>query len=453
MYIRGRDKKADISAFMVRIALAMSFLLFTSALSAGTSASAESLSAALKRALATNPTINAEREKLRGVEESLGIAEAGYRPSITVNGDVTRQNLYTDYGPGGTSPISTGATDDTYTPRGYSLNINQPLYRGGRTVAAVSEADANIRASRQNLRNVVQNTLLDVATTYINVVRNEAIRRLRRNNLRLLTEQKKATVGRWKAGVVTATDVALAESRVSAARSALSLADANLRTSRADYVRLTGRSPVSLFYPRIRGKLPARNMAEAIDRAKNENPAILAARYARDAAKFAIAKARGQRLPEITLEAGFDQHWDTTKNIEEQRTANIRLRARVPFYQGGAVIGRIRQAQALLRQRGLEISAATARVRAQVVSSWESMMAAKSRIRSAGEQIKAAEKALTGIRSEESVGQRTVLDVLDAEQELLNARVVSQQARGDYITAYFRLLNALGRFGRGRGIY
>ena len=162
---------------------------------------------------------------------------------------------------------------------------------------------------------------------------------------------------------------------------------------------------------------------------------------------------RGERLPELSLEAGFDQHWASTKSIEEQRTANIRLRARVPLYQGGAVLARIRQAQAILRQRELEMSAATARVRSQIVASWESMMAAKARISSAATQVRAAGKALAGIRNEESVGQRTVLDVLNAEQELLDAKVVSQQARGDYITAYFNLLTAIGRFGGGKAIY
>ena len=407
---------------------------------------AESLATALQRTLATNPTINAEREKVRGVEETLDIAGANYRPSITLNGDIARQNTFSDFG-------QAGSTDDVFTSRGYSVNINQPLYRGGRTVAALNEAEANILAARESLRNVEQSTLLEVATTYISVVRNRAIRDLRRNNLSLLGEQLRATIDRKAAGVVTATDVALAQSRASAAESEVSLAQANLRTASAEFVRLTGRSPSALFYPELFGKLPAANMAAAINRAKNENPSILAARYALDGAKFQIDQVRGERLPELSLEAGFDQRWDTSKNIEEQRTANIRLRATVPLYRGGSVLARIRQARAILRQRGLEISAANARVRSLVVSSWQNMVAAKARIKSAGEQIRAANKALMGIKNEEKVGQRTVLDVLDAEQELLDAKVVAQQARGDHISAYYQLLSAMGRFDAGGGIY
>lgn len=409
-------------------------------------AQAEPLSRALERTLVSNPTINAEREKLRAIDETLDIASSGYRPSITVNADVVRQNVYSDY-------RASGGSDNTTTPRGYSISISQPLYRGGRTVAALNQADANIMAAREGLRNVEQGVLLEVATTYVAVVRDTAIRDLRKNNLRLLGEQLQATIDRQSAGVVTTTDVALAKSRESAAKSEFSLADANLRASRAEYMRLTGRAPSNLHYPALNGKIPAANMAVAINRGKNENPAILAAYYAKDAAKFTIDEVRGERLPELSLEAGFDSHWDSSKSLEEQRTANIRLRARVPLYQGGSVLARIRQAQAVLRQKSLEISVARASVRSQIVSSWEGMMAAKARISSAAEQIKAARQALAGIRSEESVGQRTVLDVLDAEQELLGAKVAAQQAKGDYITTYFRLLAAMGRFSGGIGAY
>jgi outer membrane protein len=440
----GRKWKGRTGAFILRAMLVSGFVAGIFISLDASLAHAESLAQALQRTLATNPTINAEREKVLGVEETLNIAGANYRPSVTVNGDITHQNSHSDFGPGGES-------DDTNTARGYSVNINQPLYRGGRTVAAVSEADANIMAARQALRNVVQNILLEVATTYVGVVRDTAIRSLRNNNLRLLGEQLRATIDRQEAGVVTITDVALAQSRESAAKSELSLADANLRTSRAEYIRLTGRSPSRLHYPVLGGKLPAGNMGVAINIGKNENPSILAARYAEDASKFAIDQVRGERLPQLSLEAGFDQHWDPSQSVEEQRSANIRLRASVPLYQGGAVSARIRQAQARLRQSGLEISAANARVRSQIVSSWEGMIAARARIRSAGEQIRAAQKALSGIRSEESVGQRTVLDVLDAEQELLDAQVTAQQALGDHISTYYRLLTAMGRF-QGRGL-
>ena len=403
------------------------------------SARSETLRTALERTLSVNPSINAEREKLRAVDESIDIAGAGYRPTITMNGDIARQNTNSQL-------RASGHSDDTTTPRGYSLSINQPLYRGGRTVAALNEADANVLAARESLRNVSQSVLLEVATTYVGVVRDTAIRRLRQNDLRLLGEQLQATIDRREAGVVTATDVALAKSRESAAKSESSLASANLRTSRAEYVRLTGRAPNGLQYPALRHKTPAPNLAAAIGAGKNENPGILAARYARDAARFAIDQIRGERLPELSLEAGYDQRWGSSKSLDEQRTANIRLRATVPLYQGGGVMARIRQAEATLRQKELEIVAADARVRSTVVSSWESMMAAKARIRSAGEQITAATKALTGIRSEESVGQRTVLDVLNAEQELLSAKVTAQQARGDHLAAFFNLLNAMGRF-------
>ena len=409
-------------------------------------ANAESLAQALQRTLAINPTINAEREKLRAIDEGLDIAGAGYRPTISLNGDITRQNSNTDF-------TGTRETDDTFTSRGYSVTVSQPLYRGGRTVAAVSEAEANSLAAREALRNVEQNVLLEVATTYVAVVRDTAIKDLRRNNLRLLDEQLRATRGRHDAGVVTSTDVALALSRKSSAQSELTLADANLRTARAEYMRLTGRGATKLFYPAVRGKRTAGDLRTAINIGKNENPAILAALYAKDAARFAIDQVRGERLPQLSLEAGFDSHWDVSKSVEQQRTANIKLRGTMPFYQGGAVIAKIRRARATYRQRSLEISAAQASTHSQVVSNWGGMVASKARINSARTQIEAAQQALLGITNEEKVGQRTVLDVLDAEQELLEAKVASQQARGDYISAYFRLLSAMGRLQGSNGAY
>ena len=437
---RAERRPGRLARFILAVSLC-SFLPLSLPL-----AQAEPLSKALQRTLATNPTINAEREKLRAVDEGLGIAGAGYRPTISLNGDITRQNTYTDF-------AATGGSDDTTSPRGYGVTISQPLYRGGRTSAAVSEAEANILAGREALRNVEQNVLLEVATIYVAIVRDTAIKALRRNDLRLLDEQLSATIGRRSAGVVTSTDVALARSRKSAASSELTLADANLRSARAEYIRLTGRAASRSTYPAVRGKLPAGNLSAAVNIGKNENPSILAALYAKDAAKFAIDQARGERLPQLSLEAGYDRHWDLSKSIEEQQTANIRLRASVPLYQGGAVLAKIRRTRATYRQKTLEVSAVQAGIRSQTVSSWSAMVAARARISSASKQVEAAQQALLGITNEEKVGQRTVLDVLDAEQELLEAKVASQQARGDYITAYFRLLAAMGRFRMTDGSY
>ncbi len=430
--------RLGLSGRNVRHALQMGLVVVLTLGLNGFAARAESLRSALQRTLSLNPTINAEREKLRAVDETLGIAGANFRPSVSLNGDVARENLYTDFG-------GAGATDDTYTSRGYSINVTQPLYRGGRTIAALNEADANILAARERLRNVEQNILLEVATTYISLVRDRKIKKLRDNNLRLLNKQLEATIARQRAGVVTETDVALAMSRKSSAQSEVALADANLRTNIAEYVRITSRSPSTLYFPVLRKKQPVANLALAIRLGKKQNPAVLAARYARDAAKFRVDQVRGERLPELSLEAGFSQRWDISKSVEEQRSANIRLRARVPLYQGGAVRARIRQGQATLRQTSLEIAAAEAQARSQAVSSWGNLTVGRSRIKSANVQIKAAQKALFGVQNEEKVGQRTVLDVLNAEKEVLDAQVVLQQAKSDYIISYFRLLSAIGR--------
>ena len=397
----------------------------------------ETLRAAFGRAISINPTINAERARLRGIKENLEIAGASFRPSITLDGDIGVVSTYTDTGQ--------SHFEDVTRPRGYAINLRQPIYRGGRTIAAVNEAEANILAGKENLRGVVQGVLRDMAVAYVSVVRDRAIKKLRDNNLRLLTGQLQATIGREKAGVVTITDVSQARSRKIQARSQVSSAEAVLAGSVAEYIRLSGRSPMSLHYPVLRRKRPVANLAQALRVARRENPAVLAARYTRDAAKFQLQQARGERLPEINLEAGFSDRFDDRATIEEQRTASVRLRASMPLYQGGALRSRIRQAEAVLHQRELEIVAAQNLAQSQVRSNWAAMGAARAQITAAKAQIKAAKQALSGLKNEEAVGQRTVLDVLNAEQELLNARVVLQRARGDHIIARFRLLAAMGR--------
>jgi outer membrane protein len=407
---------------------------------------AETLHQALERTSAVNPVIQSEYEKSMAAEANLDIAGADRLPSIALNADAGRTFIDDHI-------LNAPDNRSALTSAGYALSLSQKIYDFGRTRAAVSKAEADMMAARTNLRSVVQTVLRDAAISYVNVLRFKAIRRLSRANYNLLDKQLYATIVREKSGALSATDVASARSRRSAAKTDMLKAEADLEASRADFVRLTGKEPSSLIYPRRTPRFPAPSLSSAIRRGVAANPAIIAAQYARDSAKFVLDKAIADRLPDIKLNAGYDHHWSGPGgDFGHKRTGDIRLKGTIPLYQGGALRARIRQARAIVRQKDREIETARAQTRSTIISNWKLMQSARAQMRSAADQIKAAGAALEGIRNEEAVGQRTVLDVLDAERELLDAKVQAAQAKADYLVAYYNLLAAMGRMTTNPGL-
>ncbi len=402
----------------------------------GRTASAESLQQALAATYLSNPTLQAERAKLRAVDEELPRARSGFRPRIIGDADVGVQRTKTD---------PDAATDGTIHPKGYGVTLTQPLFRGFRTVNATRQADATILAAREDLRRVEQDVLLEAATAYMDVVRDMAIVRLRRNNVRVLAEQLAATRNRFDVGEVTRTDVAQAEARWSRARSLVNLAVANLKNSRANFERVVGHSPSRLSYPSGLERYLPRTLNEALKRGEAESPVIWAAIYREKAARHAVDVVRGEALPEVTLEASYQRRFEPSKFVDRQETGIIKGKVTIPFYLAGDVSARVRQAKETLSQRRLELAQARKSTRANIIASWGRLVSIKAQIASDRAQVKAARTALQGVREEEKVGQRTVLDVLNAEQELLDAKVALLGSRRDYVVAAFSLMAATGR--------
>jgi outer membrane protein len=407
------------------------------------SAGAETLHEALAAAYKFNPRLDAARAIQRATDEEVPRAIAGYRPSITGSAD-------TSYEVSGTRPSPLGIasglapTNSEFNPRGYTVGLVQPLFRGFRTVSAVSGAEATVRAGWETLRLSEQSVLLEAVTAFSDVVRDAAIVRLRENNVTVLTRDLRATQDRFNVGEVTRTDVAQAEARRAAAVAALDLARANLKSSRATFERVIGHPPSNLAEPREVKNLP-KSLPEGTEIAARESPSVVSALYREQAARFAIDQIRGELLPTVQLEANYTKRFDPTTTIEETDATLITGRITVPFYTGGEVHARVRQAKHTHVQRLQEIEQARTEVQEQVIAAWSQLVASRAAIESDEVAVKANRIALAGVREEERVGQRTLLDVLNSEQELLNSEVNLVTDQRNVVVASYTVLSTIGR--------
>lgn len=434
---RSKDLDGNIGAEGRLRTHALSFLFLALAAGVGLPlpARAETLNEALASAYMVNPKLSAARATLRATDEEMPRAISGYRPIVTGNADTSFQ--YTTTQP---STIANGGSN----PRGYSVQLVQPLFRGFRVVNTVAEAEATIRAGRETLRSVEQSVLLEAVTTYMDVVRDQALVRLRENNVTVLTRDLRATQDRFKVREITGTDVAQAQARRAAAVSALELSKANLQTSRASYERVIGHPPSKLVESRPSGPVP-KTLKDGCEISARENPAVVGALYREQGARHAINRIRGERLPSAQLEVGYQRRFDDNFRIDSQETATVIGRLTVPFYSGGEVEARIRQAKHTHVSRLQEIEQARTEVRAQVAAAWSQFVAARAQLESDQASVAANRIALAGVREEERVGQRTLLDVLNAEQEMLNSEVNLVTTKRNLVVAFYNVLATIGR--------
>jgi outer membrane protein len=408
---------------------------------------AETLEQALADAYLVNPVLNAERARLRAIDEQVALAKSGLRPFISGTADTNYVNQNSNTGSPGALDFGAGGltSDGVNHPHGYAVQLSQPLFEGFQNLNAVRQAKAEVQSQREALRNAEQTVLLDAATAYVNVVRDQAVVRLRENDVSVLSEQLKATRDRFEVGEVTRTDVAQAEARRSEALATLAVAQANLKTSRAAYEQVIGHPPGNLQTPpSIRHLLP-QTLDAAMTLGDGENPVILATVYSEEASLYAVEQIMGELLPEVTLEAQYEKRFDQSQNIQELETTTVTGRVNVPFYQGGGVAARVRQAKETNNQLKREVEDARLRVHADVIANWGILQSSGPAISSAESAVSANKIALTGVREEEKVGQRTTLDVLDAQRELLNSQIGLVSALRDRVVAEYSLYAAVGR--------
>lgn len=404
---------------------------------------AETLESALSRAYGGNPTLDAQRASVRATDENVPRALAGYRPSVVAVGNVGKT-----VASGRTLSTLTGgyrAFDTDLFPRSVGLQVTQNLFNGFRTGNTTRQAESQVLGARETLRNTEQSTLFNGAQSYMNVLRDTAILDLQRNNVEVLEEQLRQTRDRFNVGEVTRTDVAQAESRLAAARSQVSVAESNLQTSIATFRQVIGVEPRQLAPGRPVDRLVPGSLSAAVQIGLEEHPAIVSALHAVDAAELQVKITEGELAPTINLVGSVNQGYAQTYAQDQSTSASIAAQLTVPIYQGGEVYARVRQAKETAGQRRIEAEATRDQVRAAVISSWGSLESSKANVQAAQAQVAAAEVALTGVREEARVGQRTTLDVLNQQQELLNARVNLITAQRDRVVASFSVVQSIGR--------
>ncbi len=402
----------------------------------GGGARAESLVEALALTYENNPTLRAARARLRATNEQVPQEAGNWRPQVTVSGSIGKQKIQDE---------DRGfSLNETTTPGSAQLQVRQPIYRGGQTIAGVERATNQVLSERERLANTEQDVLQRAVEAYLNVWRDEEILRLSEENVKNLEEQLRGARARFERGVVTRTDVAQARSRLARARARRENAQGQLTASIAAYEEVVGQPPGELSFPGQAAELPASRKA-TIGRAVEDNPEVRGALFAGKAAERQVRQVVGQLLPTLTVDGTLSHREETSSQTETTDRAQVTLQLQVPLYQQGIVTSRVREAKQTASQRRIEISEAKRRVRQEALSAWAQLESARTSIEQVRQEVEAARVALTGMEEEHRVGSRTVIDVLDAEQDLFNAQISLVRARRDLAVAGYGVLSAVGR--------
>ena len=414
--------------------LVLASLLIT--LASGT-ASADTLREALGSTYRANPTLTAQREALKATDAGVAIARSAGRPTIAGTAGLTR-----DISRSGRFEVGTGK--GPFLTAGADLTV--PIFQGGTVKNDIKAAKTRVEAGRATLRAVEGDVFTEAVAAYMDVIRDRATVELNANNVRVLQTNLEATRDRFEIGDVTRTDVAQSEARLALAQSRLTLAQGRATASEQNYRRVIGQQPGQLQPPPPLPPFPA-TADEAVRIALVNNPDLIAITRQAEAAGYDVKSVRGTRLPTISGVASAD-YFDATGDdfgLQSGTATSVGAQARVPLYQGGLPSARIRQAQAIEGQTFEQRVATERAVVSNTRSAFADYQAAMDAIKSNEVAVKANELALEGVRAENSVGTRTILDVLDAEQELLNSQVLLVTARRDAYVAGFQLLNAMGQ--------
>jgi outer membrane protein len=407
---------------------------------------ADTIEAALVRAYQSNPQLNAQRAQVRSTDENVPQALSGYRPKVAVTASAGYQYTDTNATQGGT-PTAIVRTEihGTNAPRSAGLTVSQTLFNGQQTANKTRAAESQVSGAREGLRVLEQSVLLAAATIYMDYLRDSAIVEVQKSNVRVLEQTLKQTRDRFNVGEVTRTDVAQSEAQLAAGNTQLLAAQATLTTTKANFRRIIGNepealapgSPVDRFLP---GTLPG-----AVELSLIENPNVTAAMFGIDVNYLTVKVNEGVLLPTVSLQASVQQSYEQTLTVFRSFGASAIAQVSVPVYQGGAEYSLIRQSKENLAQQRLILEQTRDQTRANTVTAWGQLVAGKAQVASAQAQVTASEIALNGVREEAKAGQRTTLDVLNAQQALVNARVALVTAQHDRVVASYAVLTAVGR--------
>lgn len=435
-------QNVSTAKLLCRSVSAVTLILACFASGAVGTAKAETFQEALISAYQTNPRLKAERARVKEADENYIQARAQGRLNSSLSGSIGGQAVRAPeqsfFGNSG------GRSIDEGYPRVTQLQVIQPIYQGGRVRALKSQANFNILAARQGLKNAEQNLMLSAATAYVDVLRDEETARIRRNNVSVLARQEQAARDRFDVGEGTLTDIAQSQSRLAAANIGLAQADAQLATSRATYERAIGHPPVDL-QPVPEFILPS-TVYKAQRIGLDNNPQLLAARLNKEAALAGRDVAAAAGKPSFSINASLVNQRAQIGFIREADTASLTAQLNIPLYSGGANKSRVRQAMNTVERLAYEAVDVENTVKQSVSQIWAQLIAARRSLKASETQVEAAEVAFEGVTLEQQVGTRDTLDVLNAEQELLNAKLSVVNAQRTVNATVYQLLSVLGVF-------
>ncbi|MBQ9354007.1 MAG: TolC family outer membrane protein [Phyllobacterium sp.] len=398
---------------------------------------AETIFGAMSKAYDNNSTLNADRAGVRVTDEGVAVAKSGYRPTVSATAGLTATSRRIDGGNTSNSNVGT-----------FGISLNQTLFDGFQTKNNVASAKTQVLAARENLRNNTQNLLFSAAQAYMDVYMFRQIVVLRQKNLEFLDEQLRAARARFDVGEGTRTDVAQAEAQKASAVATLNVARSDVKTAEATYIQIVGAAPTGLKPASIASKHLPKSMDSAFAIAAKDHPGILATQYALDAAGYSVKSNEGALLPQIGLSGGVTRTDvfsgnDSSQNDGTAASAGITLT--IPIYSGGRTPALVRQAKETAAQRRIEVDVTRDSVRQAIAKAWSQLEAAKASIVAQKAVISAAQLALNGVIEERKVGQRTTLDVLNQQAQVLSGQIALAQAEHDSVVTSYAVLLAVGR--------
>ena len=408
------------------------------ALAAGP-ALAETLEDALVSTYNNNPQILGERANLRAVDEGVPQALSGWRPTVTFTSGIGDAQSETTPAAPPNAPAHV-----TFQPHTYSLTLTQPIYNGGNTIAKTAQAEDLVESERAKLIATESTAFFTAVQAYFDVLRDQAVVQLDLSNEQVLTRQLEATNDQFRVGQVTRTDVAQAESRLAAARAQRQTDQGTLANDSANYTRAVGHPPIDLVQPTLHPEIPAERDA-ALTLAAVKNPNIIAAQFSEVAARDNVAQVKAQLLPTVSIVGNIQRAQETTLNGRETTTKSVIAQLNMPLYEAGNIWSQSRQAvENVAKAKGTTDDTRRASVQT-ATQAWETIQSARASITSLQSTVRAAEIALEGVTQQQQVGARTVLDVLNAQQELFSDRVLLVKAQHDLAVAEFNLSQQVGR--------
>jgi outer membrane protein len=430
-FVRGPDFRLS----GIRLACAVFGVLATASSSA-----AETLSDALVKTYQTNAQLNAERARQRGTDENVPQAMAGYRPQLVASlssGLQAVRNILPD----------NTVQSATLKPWTIGFTVTQILFNGYKTASNVRIAEFQVKSGREALRNIEQGVLLDAVTAYMNVMANYALYEAQRTNVQVLREIQATTKRRLDAGDVTPTDTAQADARLSRGLADLNAAEVALAISKEIYKQVIGDPPGQLVAASPVDRLIPTSEGAAVDTASNQHPVVVGAGYDVDVATVSIKLAESALLPTLSVQGSVSRQVqnDPTLTTTQTDQASVIGQLNVPIYDGGTAASQTRQAKEVASQSRMVLEQVRNQTRTAVVSAWVSNEGTKVALRAAESEVRSADIALQGVRREAAGGQRTTIDVLNAQQDLTNARTRQITAQRDRVIASYTLLSAVGR--------